>query len=320
MSAVTIKRTTLICADAGIMMRFYRDVLGWRVDYDARLKLSGGIIPCGKPGDEVQLYIMSGGADPEIGKIGLLEWLAPRLPSPGPLGSGPRKSRLGIGDVVLVADVPDMAKLAAAIAAFPGARVHSPPADGTFPDPRGAGTIEYSSMSFFDPEGFFYETYYRYNRPNPQNFLIRRTTCIVRDVDRSLGFLTGVLGLAKYQDSTMQIEGMLAAGKKGDTVRFAVARAAHDYIGMAAALAFLKDPLPDPGEKTFDYGIGRALFVAGCDDAAALFARVQAAGMRVTRPPFSRTVPRTGNAGETAMTSMEFFDPDGFLWEVNQRA
>lgn len=307
-----VKRTTLIVRDAGTMMRFYRDVLGWRVDYDNRYKLSGGIIPCAKAGDEVHLAMM-GGPDPDIGKIGILEWTQPRLPDPGP----PTR-RLGIGDVVLVADVPDMKALVAKIEKFPGAVVHSPPADGTFPDPRGAGTIEYASMSFFDPDGYFYETYFRYNRPNPDKFLIRRTTCIVRDVDRSLGFLSGALGLTKYQDSTMQIEGMLAAGKKGDTVRFAVCRAQHDYIGMVGALAFLKDPLPDPGAKTFDYGIGRAMFVAHNNDVATLASKVTAAGGRITRGPFERTVPKSGGAGDTRMISLGFHDPDGMLWEVNQ--
>jgi catechol 2,3-dioxygenase-like lactoylglutathione lyase family enzyme len=313
MSSVILKRTTLIVRDAERMMRFYRDVLGWRVDYESAMTLSGGIIPCGKPGDRVKLYIMEG-ADKEIAKIGLLEWTAPRLPDPGP-----PKRRLGIGDVVLVADVPDMAALVKRIEAFPGAAIHASPKDGSFPDPRGPGTIEYASMAFFDPEGFFYETYYRYNRPNPEKFLIRRTTCIVRDVDRTIGFFAGALGMPKIQDSTMQIEGMLAAGKAGDTVRFAVCKCRHDYIGMAAALQFVKDPLPDPGESTWTYGIGRALFVAGTDDAQGLFAQVQHSGVKVTRAPFDRAVPKTGGAGETKLRSLGFHDPDGFVWEVNQR-
>ena len=96
MTQVTLKRTTLIVRDAERMMRFYRDVLGWRVDYQSNMKLSGGIIPGGKPGDEVKLIIMEG-ADKEIAKIGLLEWVNPRLPDPGPV-----RSRLGIGDSILV--------------------------------------------------------------------------------------------------------------------------------------------------------------------------------------------------------------------------
>ena len=313
MTQVTLKRTTLIVRDAERMMRFYRDVLGWRVDYQSNMKLSGGIIPSGKPGDEVKLIIMEG-ADKEIAKIGLLEWVNPRLPDPGPVGS-----RLGIGDIVLVADVPNMTELVKKIEAFPGAVIHSAPKDGAFPDPRGAGEIQYSSMAFFDPEGFFYETYFRYNRPNPETFLIRRTTHIVRDIDKTLEFFSNTLGLPKIQDSTMQIEGMLAAGKAGDTVRFAVCKCQHDYIGMAAALQFVKDTLPDPGEATWAYGIGRALFVAGTDDAHSLFAKVKASGVKVTREAFERAVPKSGGVGETKMISMGFHDPDGMVWEVNQR-
>ncbi|MSO98452.1 MAG: hypothetical protein EXR11_09585 [Rhodospirillaceae bacterium] len=313
MVQVTLKRTTLIVRDAERMMRFYSDVLGWRVDYQSTMKLSGGIIPGGKPGDEVKLFIMEG-ADKEIGKIGLLEWVSPRLPDPGP-----PKRRLGIGNVVLVADVPNTTEMVKKIEAFPGAAIHSAPADGSFPDPRGAGMIEYSSMAFFDPEGFFYETYFRYNRPNPETFLIRRTTHIVRDVERTIGFFSNTLGLSKIQDSTMQIEGMLAAGKAGDTVRFAVCKCQHDYYGMAAALQFIKDPLPDPGEARWNYGIGRALFVAGTDDANGLFEKVKASGVKVTREPFDRAVPKTGGSGETKMRSMGFHDPDGMVWEVNQR-
>ncbi|MDG2242231.1 MAG: VOC family protein [Rhodospirillaceae bacterium] len=312
-SDIILKRTTLIVRDAERMKDFYEQVLGWTVSYSSEMELSGGILPCGKPGDRVKLYMMQG-ADPEIAKIGLLEWLDPKLPDPGP-----PPHRLGIGNVVLVADVPDMTALMEKVDAFPGAKIHFAPEDGTFPDPRGEGTIEFSNAAMFDPEGFFYELYYRYNRPNPEQFLIRRTTCIVRDLDRTLDFFTNTLGLQKIQDSTMDLEGMLAAGKAGDTVRFAVCKAEHDYYGMAAGLQFLKDPLDDPGDATWKTGIGSAVFVAGTRDATGMFDKIKASGVKVTRDLFSRAVPKTGGQGETAMHSMGFHDPDGFVWEVNQR-
>ena len=159
--------------------------------------------------------------------------------------------------------------------------------------------IEFSSASIFDPEGFFYELYYRYNRPNPEQFLIRRTTCIGRDVDRALDFFTNTLGLTQYQDSTMEIGSQLAAGKVGDTVRFAVCRCEHDYYGMVASLQFLQDPLNDPGDSTWEYGIGKAVLVAGCKDAAALYQRIKASGVKVTHDLFSRTVPKTGGHGKS---------------------
>ena len=112
MSGTILKRTTLIVRDAAQQKDFYEQVFGWTVSYHAEMELSGGILPCGKPGDRVKLYMMEG-ADKEIGKVGILEWLDPKLPDPGP-----PKHRLGIGDVVLVADVPDMESLVAKAEAF----------------------------------------------------------------------------------------------------------------------------------------------------------------------------------------------------------
>ena len=86
---------------------------------------------CGNTGDRVQLYMMEG-MDREIGKIGLLEWLDPKLPDPGP-----PTHQLGIGDVVLVADVPDMDSFVARVGAFPGATVFSPPRMAPFRTPTG---------------------------------------------------------------------------------------------------------------------------------------------------------------------------------------
>lgn len=313
MTETYIKRTTLIVRDAARMKAFYEQVFGWTCSYDAEMELSGEILPCGNPGDMVQLYMMEG-PDKDIGKIGLLEWTKPRLPDPGP-----PTHQLGIGDIVLVADVPDMKSLIEKVEAFDGAKVHYPPEDGTFPNPRGEGDIEYCSAHIFDPEGYFYELYYRYNQPNPDTVMIRRTTCIVRDVERTLGFFTDTLGLTKYQDSTMEISGQLAAGKAGDTVRFAVAKADHDYIGMIGGLQFIKDPLPDPGDVTWQCGIGKPVFVAGSRDAEGLYARLQKSGVHILKEPYARAVPKTGGQGETTMVSLGFQDPDGFVWEVNQR-
>jgi len=112
---------------------------------------------------------------------------------------------------------------------------------------------------------------------------------------------------------------MLPAGKKGDTVRFVVFKCDHDYIGMIACLQYLKDPLPDPGDATWDMGIGKVVFVGATDVADQLYSRVEQSGVRVTCPPMTRSVPKSGGEGEIPMTSMGFYDPDGQLFEVNQR-
>jgi catechol 2,3-dioxygenase-like lactoylglutathione lyase family enzyme len=304
----------MIVADAEKSRRFYEDTLGWRSYYDAQMNVTGKIIPVGEPGARVQLYIMEG-HDKPIGKVGILQWLDPPLPAPPP-----PKQHLGIGDVVFVADVDDMPGLAARVGENPDCRMLCPPRDWSFPAPDGSGDIDLSSMSFFDPDGYLHEVYYRYNRPNPEGYLIRRTTALVRDMDRCVAFYRDALGMTVYQDSVMTTEGMeLPTGHEGARVRLVVFKSEDPYIGMVGALQFLDPILADPRESSWNMGIGKVVFVAHTSDADGVFQRVDRLGVRVTGRPFTRSVPRSGGEGETPMTSMGFYDSDGQLFEVNQR-
>ena len=316
--SVIPKRTTFIVADAGEVARFYREVLGWQVDYDAPLTLSGGIIPGGSSGDRVRLIIM-GRAGAEIGKIGLLEWVAPKLPA----ASTPT-TRVAIGDTVLVADVDDMQALLRRVTAFPGTSIAVAPVDWSFPAPDGSGDIKLISMNYFDPAGVLHEVYYRHNRPNPQGYLIRRCTTLAHNNPAAVAFYRDVLGLTVFQDSKLRNQGMvLPAGDparaEGAMMHFTVCKAGDPYIGMIGTLEFLDPALPVPTNDVWSLRIGKAIQVAGCEDATQLFAKISAGGVRITRAPFARAVPKSGGTGETTMISMGFVDPAGMVWEVNQR-
>ena len=313
MSDTIIKRTTLIVRDAEKSRRFYKDVLGWSEFYGAELEVTGKIIPA--PSGRVQLYIMQG-QDPEIGKIGILQWVDPELPDPGE-----PKQRLGIGDVVLVADVDDIQALNHRVEASQDARVCSPPRDFSFPAPDGSGDIELSAMSFFDPDDFLHEVYYRHNRPNPEGYLIRRTTTIVRDMDATIAFYRDALGMEIYQDNTMQFTGMeLPAGEPGAMLRLTVFKCQDPYIGMLGGLQIMDPPLEDPGSSTWDMGIGSVVFVGNTQALDKVWPAVESSGVRITGRPYTRTVPKSGGEGVIHMSSIGFFDPDGQLMEVNQRS
>ena len=144
-----LKRTTLIVRDAGASLRFYRDLLGFSVWYDDEIVLSGRGLAAGSAGDRTRLVIMRE-RDPVIGMLGLLQWVEPRLPA----SSAPRE-RLGVGDVVFVMQSDDVHEVHRRLQAA-GARIHAGPhrfevrgADGT--------PIEMTSISFWDPDGYFFE-------------------------------------------------------------------------------------------------------------------------------------------------------------------
>jgi len=76
-----IKRTTLIVRDMDASKHWYEYVLGMSSYYDKEFVLSGTGFAAGKAGDKTHLVILKCD-DPEIGMIGLLQWLDPIMPAP----------------------------------------------------------------------------------------------------------------------------------------------------------------------------------------------------------------------------------------------
>jgi catechol 2,3-dioxygenase-like lactoylglutathione lyase family enzyme len=144
-----VKRTTLIVRDLETSRRFYRDVIGLSVWYDDEIVLSGTGLAAGGRGDKTRLVIMKA-ADPVVGMIGLLQFVAPELPAPAV-----RRERLGIGDIVFVMQGDDARGVHERAVAF-GARIFAAP----YPfEVRGADgrQLRMTSLSLWDPDDYFIE-------------------------------------------------------------------------------------------------------------------------------------------------------------------
>ena len=78
-----VRRLTLLVRNMENSLKLYRDVIGLRINYDERLKVSGVALPAGVPGNPVRLVLLNGN-DPFIGWIGLMEYSDPPLPAADP--------------------------------------------------------------------------------------------------------------------------------------------------------------------------------------------------------------------------------------------
>lgn len=319
MTDTHLKRTTILVNDCERSIAFYRDVLGMTEYYNQTMTVGGKIIPAGEAGAEVHLGIMEGNR-PDIAKLGILEWTAPRLPENPGFATRPR---LGIGDVVFVCETPDMDPLIKRLEASSDCRMHCPPHDWSVPTPDGQGRIEMTTLSFFDPDGFFYEVNHKRNAPNIEAFGIKRTTLIVRDIQKSVDFYTKIMGMKVWYDQEMEVGGeVLPAGEPGAKVRVAILQGNDPEVGMLGVMQYLDPPIADPGPYPRTIGIGTAMFVASAVDVNEINARMQAAGdtygHTVHCPPEHDEVP--GADGQTiVLTTMSFFDPDGYFYELNTR-
>lgn len=145
------RRVTLIVRDIDASLKLYRDVLGFSLNYDQRLEMSGVALPAGEPGAKARLVLLNAN-DAFIGWIGLLQWLDPALPDPGPYAR-----RLGAGDHVLVMNTDDASQRCARAAALPGITMTAPARLQVYPGRAGGPPIQVMGCNLFDADGTFIE-------------------------------------------------------------------------------------------------------------------------------------------------------------------
>lgn len=148
--------------------------------------------------------------------------------------------------------------------------------------------------------------------------LVKRTTLIVRDLERSLRFYRDVLGMSVWYDDVVVLSGVgLAAGKKGDETRLVILKALDPVIGMIGLLEFTRPRLPEPVLRE-RLGIGDIVFVMQGGAVEEVHHRAREFGARVHAAPHRFEV-RGADGRMISMTSLSLWDPDGFFIEYNQR-
>jgi catechol 2,3-dioxygenase-like lactoylglutathione lyase family enzyme len=149
--------------------------------------------------------------------------------------------------------------------------------------------------------------------------VLKRTTLIVRDLERSLGFYRDVLGLTVWYDDEIVLGGRgLAAGQRGDRTRLVIMKAEDPVIGMLGLLQFTEPALPAPATERTRLDIGDVVFVMQTDDVRGVHERLLAWGARVFAEPHEFVV-RGADGVEVTMTTVSFWDPDGYFFEINER-
>lgn len=146
---------------------------------------------------------------------------------------------------------------------------------------------------------------------------IKRTTLLVRNMDRALVFYRDVLGARVWLDRPFVLDGAsLPIGKAGDTLRLCILQFKHDQIGMIGLMEFLDPIMPAP-EVDFAMGYGKPVFVVVAEDAQTIYDKATDAGFKTRGKPHKWST--TGAKGETKhFLSTFLWDADGHFFECNQ--
>ena len=150
--------------------------------------------------------------------------------------------------------------------------------------------------------------------------LLKRTTIIVRNIERSRAFYRDVLGFKIWYDRDFEFGGGGFPGtRKGDLCRLVIAEARDPLIGKIGLIQYLSPPAPEvPVDLSF-LGVGRLVFVGEIDDVAALHRKLLAAGAVIATPPHRFDVIGADDRPKF-MQRLCFFDPDGNFFEFSEPA
>lgn len=146
---------------------------------------------------------------------------------------------------------------------------------------------------------------------------VKRTTLMVRNMERAIQFYRDVLGGKIWFDRPFTLDGGgLPVGKKGDKLRLLIVRFEHDEIGMIGLMEFINPVIPAP-DVSYDLGYGQPVFVIVPEDAQAIYDKAMAMGFQTRGRP--KRWSTTGARGETRhFLSTFLWDADGHFFECNQ--
>jgi catechol 2,3-dioxygenase-like lactoylglutathione lyase family enzyme len=149
---------------------------------------------------------------------------------------------------------------------------------------------------------------------------VRRTTLIVRNVDRSLAFYRDALGLKLVYDREI-----IRPGRENDPpgtqrrMRLALLRAYDDFVGVVGLLEYTSPRLPDVPNEAERPGVGEVILVINAKDLDQRFERVRATpGVRVASEPQLTDYPSPDGKGAIPVRVSAVWDPDGYFIELNQ--
>jgi len=147
---------------------------------------------------------------------------------------------------------------------------------------------------------------------------IKRTTLIVRDIDKSVQWYKDVLGLTVWMDTEVELSGVgLAAGNAGDKTHLVILQANDPVIGMIGLLQWIDPPLPAPAEIPTSVTYGQPTFVVDCENTQASYEAAKALGTHIHAEPHEWSI-RGQDGRMKHFLSASLFDPDGHFYECNQ--
>lgn len=149
---------------------------------------------------------------------------------------------------------------------------------------------------------------------------VRRTTLIVRDIERSLPFWRDALGLAVVYDEMIErpLDPERPDGEKR-SLRLVLMRANDSFIGAVGLLEYVSPRRPERVAGEDRPIVGDFIMVVNAKDLDTRWDKVRSVpGVRVLSEPSRVEYPAPGGDGVIPVMVSMVRDPDGYFVELNQ--
>ncbi len=148
---------------------------------------------------------------------------------------------------------------------------------------------------------------------------LRRTTLVVRDIDRSLALYEDALGMTKSYDTAIRTPRDAADDESAErSLRLAFMQANDDFIGVLGLLEYRKPKKQQPiSDQAFEPGT--IVLVFNVKDLDKRWDKVvNTPGVEVLNEPTETSYPSYDGKGTIPVRVSVIRDPDGFIVELNQ--
>lgn len=149
---------------------------------------------------------------------------------------------------------------------------------------------------------------------------LRRTTLVVRNMERSLALYRDALGMQVIYDRHLRTPKEAASDEEAERVSHLVLLRANDnFIGVLGLLEYKKPRKPALHQGNEPFSPGSAVLVFNSHDAKAAFAKAKdVLGVAAISEPKLSTYPSPDGSERLEVIASVIKDPDGFVVELNQ--
>lgn len=155
--------------------------------------------------------------------------------------------------------------------------------------------------------------------PSEHPLIFRRTTLIVRDIEKSLTLYRDAIGMEVIYDNIIKRKHPTEAGNQ--EIRLVFLKAQDNFYGVLGLVDYeynKKDKLDKPVRKE-GFAVQNSILLFNTSDLETHFEKIKnTAGVEVITAPATRKYPSYDGTDVIEVMVSTFYDPDGFLVEYNQ--